>query len=86
MYLSSSPAILRYFLSRRIGGDPSDMGWETQAVCLVPVAVLAEQEEMLPSEYDRPILLELLNWLSSKSLPLTWSTNPFSPTVATLLR
>ena len=32
----------RYYLARRVGGDPSCMGWETQAVHLVPAALLAQ--------------------------------------------
>jgi 8-oxo-dGTP pyrophosphatase MutT (NUDIX family) len=32
----------RYYLAKRIGGCPSAMGWETQAVHLVPAARLAE--------------------------------------------
>ena len=32
-------------MGRRIGGDPSDMGWEAQAVCLMPVALLPQYVE-----------------------------------------
>jgi len=32
----------RYYLARRIGGTPAAMGWETQAVHLVPAALLHE--------------------------------------------
>ncbi len=32
----------RYYLARRIGGNPADMGWESQAVHLVPRAQLAK--------------------------------------------
>lgn len=32
----------RYYLARRIGGDPACMGWETQAVHLVPAPLLAQ--------------------------------------------
>ena len=28
----------RYYLAERVGGNPADMGWETQAVLLVPPA------------------------------------------------
>ena len=57
-----SKSVCRYFLGRRIGGDPSDMGWETQAVCLVPLAQLLK---MLPSEYDTPIVKELMMTLKA---------------------
>ncbi|TWI69708.1 ADP-ribose pyrophosphatase YjhB (NUDIX family) [Pseudoduganella lurida] len=32
----------RYYLARRVGGHPGTMGWESQAVHLVPLAMLAE--------------------------------------------
>lgn len=32
----------RYYLARRVGGTPAAMGWETQAVRLVPLAMLSE--------------------------------------------
>jgi 8-oxo-dGTP pyrophosphatase MutT (NUDIX family) len=35
-------SVCRYFVGRRIGGDPSNMGWEAQAVCLTPVALLPQ--------------------------------------------
>lgn len=31
----------RYYLAERIGGSPADMGWESQAVMLVPLSALA---------------------------------------------
>lgn len=33
----------RYYLARRIGGSPADMGWESQAVSLCPIDLLAGQ-------------------------------------------
>jgi len=30
----------RYYLARRIGGNPADMGWESQAVMLAPLSAL----------------------------------------------
>lgn len=38
--LTRSRSRTRYYLGRRIGGCPSDMGWESQAVSLVPRALL----------------------------------------------
>ena len=46
----------RYYLARRIGGDPAQMGWESQAVHLVPLRCLYE---MIESPFDRPILQAL---------------------------
>lgn len=43
----------RYYLAERIGGDPAVMGWETQAVMLVPQAQLAK---VLNSPHDAPIV------------------------------
>ena len=36
-----STTVTRYYTARRMGGHPADMGWETQAVHLVPKAQLA---------------------------------------------
>ncbi len=35
-------SVARYYLARRVGGHPGDMGWESQAVSLVPVDQLNE--------------------------------------------
>ena len=43
----------RYYLARRIGGNPADMGWESQAVHLVPRASL---KMLLPYQNDVPVL------------------------------
>lgn len=47
----------RYYIGRRIGGCPSRMGWETQAVHLVPRSLLAQ---MLKHSNDGPVLQALL--------------------------
>jgi 8-oxo-dGTP pyrophosphatase MutT (NUDIX family) len=67
-----SKSVCRYFLACRIDGDPSDMGWESQAVCLVP---LAELSKMLPSRYDRPMVKKLMRTLKARRPP--W--RPFQP-------
>jgi len=36
-----STSVTRYYTARRVGGNPADMGWETQAVHLVPREQLA---------------------------------------------
>jgi 8-oxo-dGTP pyrophosphatase MutT (NUDIX family) len=33
--------VTRFYLARRLGGSPADMGWESQAVHLVPMGMLA---------------------------------------------
>lgn len=43
----------RYYLGRRIGGNPADMGWESQAVHLVPRACL---KKFLTHRADAPVL------------------------------
>ncbi|WP_326491263.1 NUDIX hydrolase [Paraburkholderia sp. HD33-4] len=35
-----SQSYTRYYLAERIGGNPADMGWESQAVSLVPTGQL----------------------------------------------
>ncbi len=47
----------RYYLARRVGGNPADMGWESQAVHLVPKNRLAEY---LTHKNDLPLLEALL--------------------------
>ena len=46
----------RYYLARRLGGNPAAMGWESQAVLLVPAALL---KDYLTSASDQPILAAL---------------------------
>lgn len=47
----------RYYLARRIGGTPADMGWESQAVHLAPLAALTE---LLNNPADHIVLDALL--------------------------
>jgi 8-oxo-dGTP pyrophosphatase MutT (NUDIX family) len=47
----------RYYLAKRIGGNPADMGWESQAVHLVPRNVL---NLYLTHACDLPLLKLLL--------------------------
>ena len=35
-------SVARYYLAKRVGGTPADVGWESQAVSLVPVNKLFE--------------------------------------------
>lgn len=55
-----STTYTRYYLARRIGGDPAQMGWESQAVMLVPKARL---NDILTNSNDKPILNALFNHL-----------------------
>ena len=48
-----STSFTRYFLGERLGGTPAAMGWESQAVMLVPVALL---RQLLNSPRDLPII------------------------------
>ncbi len=47
----------RYYLAQREAGSPADMGWESQAVHLAP---LAQAHALLTSPYDQKVL-ELLH-------------------------
>ena len=51
-----SQSYTRYFLAERVGGNPADTGWETQAVMLVPPSQLSK---VLTNAYDQPILQAL---------------------------
>lgn len=44
-----SASYTRYYLAERIGGHPGDMGWESQAVMLVPVHQLRDH---LKNQHD----------------------------------
>lgn len=46
----------RYYLARRTGGTPAAMGWETQAVHLVPPALL---DAVAAHVNDRPVIAAL---------------------------
>jgi ADP-ribose pyrophosphatase YjhB (NUDIX family) len=48
-----STSVTRYYRARRVGGDPTDMGWESQAVNLVPRNELANH---LKNKYDKPLV------------------------------
>ncbi|CAN7309125.1 NUDIX hydrolase [Massilia sp. LjRoot122] len=54
--LTRSRSRTRYYLGRRLGGCPSDMGWESQAVSLVPRALLAK---LLVNPNDAPLVAML---------------------------
>lgn len=54
--IKRSQSYTRYYVAERIGGSPSDMGWESQAVMLVPPAELMK---FLNSPYDRAVLEKL---------------------------
>lgn len=48
-----STTFTRYYLGQRVGGDPRQMGWESQAVHLVPQDRL---HAVLKNPYDKPIM------------------------------
>ncbi|MCS2162619.1 NUDIX hydrolase [Scandinavium sp. H11S7] len=49
-------SVTRYYLARRLAGTPADMGWESQAVSLVPPEKL---DSMLNGPADKPVLAAL---------------------------
>lgn len=53
----------RYYVAKRIGGCPSGMGWETQAVHLVPAARLAD---VAVHPNDTAIIHALRAWLAAR--------------------
>jgi ADP-ribose pyrophosphatase YjhB (NUDIX family) len=52
----------RFYLARRIGGNPADMGWESQAVHLVPQTELAS---FAAHEKDSPVVAALCRYLQA---------------------
>ena len=59
-----STSVTRFYLAKRVGGDPTDMGWESQAVHLVPPA---HWDALLTNPSDRPVLAALQAYLKSIS-------------------
>lgn len=51
--VARSTSHTRYYLARRHGGNPADMGWESQCVMLTPVSELAA---LLTNKNDAPII------------------------------
>ncbi|PTD95884.1 NUDIX hydrolase [Pseudothauera lacus] len=51
--VARSTSHTRYYLARRLSGNPADMGWESQCVMLTPVSELAA---LLTSKNDAPII------------------------------
>lgn len=53
-----SQSFTRYYLAERVGGNPADMGWESQAVMLAPLHHLGSR---LNSSHDAPIMSRLMS-------------------------
>jgi 8-oxo-dGTP pyrophosphatase MutT (NUDIX family) len=51
----------RYYVARRAGGSPAAMGWETQAVHLVPAARL---EEVAVHPNDAAVIMAAGRWMA----------------------
>lgn len=51
-----STSVARYYTAKRVGGTPRDMGWETQAVSLVPRSKL---KDLLNQKVDKDIADDL---------------------------
>lgn len=52
MDVERSTSVCRYYRARRVGGSPAEMGWESQAVSLVPRAKLLG---ILNQSVDHPL-------------------------------
>lgn len=57
-----STSVTRYYLARRVGGNPAAMGWESEAVHLVPQAQLSE---FVTHANDKGLLAALKQRLSN---------------------
>jgi ADP-ribose pyrophosphatase YjhB (NUDIX family) len=53
-----SQSYTRYYLAERVGGNPADMTWETQAVMLAPMSELGS---LLNNAFDKSLLDQLLS-------------------------
>jgi len=58
-----STTITRFYAARRVGGDPTGMGWEAQAVSLVPTSAL---KELLNVTGDHRVVDRLAEFLQSR--------------------
>lgn len=56
-----STSVTRYYLAKRIGGNPADMGWESQCVGLIPQSCLYD---VLHHPNDQPIIEKALGLLA----------------------
>jgi ADP-ribose pyrophosphatase YjhB (NUDIX family) len=54
----------RYYIARRIGGSPACMGWESQAVHLVP---LAQLRQVASHPNDAQVIAAVERWLAARS-------------------
>lgn len=57
--IDRTKTVTRYYMARRTGGTPKNVGWESQAVSLVPAEALLE---FLNRPNDRKILPFLAHW------------------------
>jgi len=55
-----SASYTRYYLAERIGGSPTEMGWESQAVSLTPASLLST---LATSPMDQPIIDHLSQYI-----------------------
>ena len=75
-----STSVTRYYLARRVGGNPAEMGWESQSVHLVPTAHLAK---FVTNKNDQAVLEKLHQAVSR---PLTRSDILKTPTLTSVNR
>lgn len=54
----------RYYLAERVGGNPADMGWESQAVSLVPAQQL---RAVATATLDQPVIDSLMSYLMTRT-------------------
>ena len=66
--VTRSASRTRYFLAQRLGGNPADMGWESQAVLLAPMPAL---KPLLNQPVDHPILTVLAERLALRPMTFT---------------
>jgi 8-oxo-dGTP pyrophosphatase MutT (NUDIX family) len=57
----------RFYIARRVGGHPADMGWESQAVHLVP---MSQAYGLLHRSTDRDVLNALITHMRAASPPV----------------
>ena len=64
--IDRTKTVTRYYVAKRTGGTPENVGWESQAVSLVPAESLLDY---LNRPNDRKILPHLALWIAATKRP-----------------
>ncbi|MBN3804816.1 NUDIX hydrolase [Paraburkholderia sp. Ac-20336] len=69
----------RYYLARRTGGTPADMGWESQSVKLMPPEAASTALDQPDRPVDKAILKRALTHFHTDGREVAFISNPVRP-------